>query len=79
MKYIIVDWNGLEVPLIFPCFWKHDDFARNYWGMGPVVSAGFLKQDDCGNLYTTGRSDSLGVKSRPEDLEIITRQLTFQM
>jgi hypothetical protein len=79
MKYIIVEWNGLEVPFIFPCFWNHNDMAEVISGRGKPISAGFLKQDDCGNLYTTGKSRSLGVSSRPEDLEIITSQLTFQM
>lgn len=79
MKYVIIDDGGIEVPFIFPCFWNHDDMARVIEGRGNVVSAGFLKRDDLGNLYVTGKSVSLGVVCRPEDLELIIRQLEFQM
>ena len=79
MKYVIVESNGLELPFIFPCFWNHDDIARVISGRGSVVSAGFLRLDDLGNLYVTGKSVSLGVVCRPEDLDLIKRQLEFQM
>lgn len=79
MKYVILDWGGLEIPFIFPCFWNHKDITGAIAGRGAVVSAGFLKRDDSGNLYVTGGSTSLKVVSRPEDLDLVIKQLEFQM
>lgn len=79
MKYVIVDKDGIEVPFIFSCLWNHDDIARDISGRGCVVSAGFLRLDDLGNLYVTGKSVSLGVGSRVEDIELIKRQLEFSL
>ena len=80
MKYVIIDWGGVECPLLFPCFWNHDDIARAVQGRGKPVSAGLVKRDDGGRLYVTGRSVSLGVNSRPvEDLDIILKAIDFEM
>jgi hypothetical protein len=79
MKYVIVDFRGLEVPILFPCFWNHDDIAAAIQFRGKPVSAGFVKRDDLGNLYVTGRSQSLNLASRPEDLDLIIKQLEFEM
>ena len=78
MKYIILDDRGLDVPVIFPVHWDHDQTAQKFPGR-TVTSAGFLKRDDSGNLYVTGKSVSLNLKSRPLDLDLIIRQLEFQI
>lgn len=79
MKYVILDYQGLETPMLFPCFWNHADIANAISGYGTPVAAGFLKMDDLGNLYVTGESISLKVKSRPEDLELIIKNIKFEM
>ena len=64
-KYIIVKTrdNG-EYPIIFPLRVTHKQMAtRN----GEPISAGFVND----RLECFGESDSLGIKSRPEDTAII--------
>ena len=78
MKYIIIDDGGLEVPVIFPPHWDHAQTAQKFPGRD-VISAGFVKRDGSGYLYVTGKSVSLGLESRPDDLGIIIKQLDFQM
>jgi uncharacterized protein (DUF2132 family) len=78
MKYVMFDSNGLDVPVIFPCFWNHNDIAQMYPSL-KVLSAGFLKRDDLGNLYVTGASKTLEVVSRKEDLDIIVKHLEFNL
>ena len=77
MKYIILDDNGMDVPIIFPVFWHHDRVAGRF--SQEVISAGFLKRNDKGELYTSGKSISLNVSSREEDLDIILSNLDFEM
>jgi len=77
MKYVIFDQGGMDVAIIFPAFWDHADTVALHTNKGNVLSAGHLQLDALGNLYTTGKSQSLNVKSRPEDLDIITRHLKF--
>lgn len=79
MKYIIVEEGGLELPVIFPVIWNHSDVAARINDCNTVVSAGFLKRNDSGNLYVTGGSTSLRVKSRPEDLDLILKHLKFEL
>lgn len=44
--------------------------------LGRAVSAGFVDVEDSGEARTYGESTTLGVKSRPEDIEIIRDLLT---
>jgi len=53
-------------PVIFPGSFQHSDFSN----LKPV-SAGFVIFDDNGKPTTYGRSESLGMKSRPGDSRLI--------
>ena len=83
MKYVICDHGGIEVPIIFPDLLNHSDFA----GFRPV-SAGFVSiyGDDkpkegaccCENgmrVSVHGKSVGLGIGSRPEDEDILLKEL----
>jgi len=78
MKYIILDDGGLEMPVIFPPHWDHAETAQKFPGR-EVLSAGFVGRQDGGALYVWGRSQSLNLPARPEDLEIIHRVLDFRI
>ena len=73
-KYIIFDWNGLEYPVLLPRidhFIGHDEIKSK----GESVSAGFFSiSSDKVTVY--GGSTSLQLKSRIEDVGIITKYLT---
>ena len=84
MKYVIVEEDGIEVPIIFPDIIKHSTFSA----LKPV-SAGFVNfyGDDgpienaccCNNAirvsWQGGGSVSLKLQSREEDEEIIRKEL----
>jgi hypothetical protein len=67
MKYVIVGRH--ENVVLFSEVLTHAEVARR---IGPVVSAGFYTK---GSAY--GRSESLGIESRPQDTEIIESFLNF--
>jgi len=86
MKYIVFDLDGFEYLCTFPNDPKftHIDYAEavqcmkvghpNNWNrefrFADIVSAGFVSFD--GKCY--GRSESLGIDSRPEDTELYKKQ-----
>jgi len=74
-KYIIVDYGFTgEFPILFPYMINHSDVSNGY--VGEVVSAGFVQVDlETGVVSVFGKSDSLKIESRPEDAEIIKREL----
>ena len=75
-KYIIVDngENGTEIPIIFSNLLSHNDIAQGY--VGKVISAGFCQIDiETGFVEAFGKSDTLKIESRPQDTEIIKREL----
>lgn len=73
MKYIVLDFDGLEFIFIFPIYINHKTMldsiqaikiegglpAKTY-AEAIVVSAGFIKNGKC-----SGRSESLGKNYRP--------------
>jgi hypothetical protein len=70
MKYVILDGYLNELPILFPPEISHDMMSKWLSGMGPVVSAGFVDLVD-GQISAHGESQSLGLKSRPQDSTII--------
>lgn len=89
MKYIIIEDDGIEVPIIFSELLKHIDVK----GQRKVISAGFcqidvktiLGEDPNGSedksvlsVNCGGKSVGLGVKSRAEDAELIKKHLNFR-
>lgn len=73
-KYIIVDENGIELPVIFNPILNHKTIA----GSQRVVAAGFcLPSSSDGKYKTWGASVSLGLASRPQDASILNDFLAY--
>lgn len=70
-KYIILKHAGGEVPLVFSPLLSHEDVA----GIREVSSAGYCKRDAEGQWITSGGSESLGLKARPQDAGILNQRL----
>lgn len=99
MKYIIIDCNGLELPIIFQDIISHSSFetrhetdetgkVHRFFGSDEIVAAGEIRlygSDEplpnaccCENaiqVSTFGKSVGLGIPSRPEDNEVIAREI----
>ena len=71
MKYVMFEAGGLEYPVLFPDFIKHNDIRQSIGH--EVISAGFVSVGSDGNLTAYGESVSLGKKSRPEDSKILNK------
>lgn len=79
-KYIVVEFNGLETPILFPAHVGHDDMARSLGiTADDVVSAGFVHiyplRGDCLVVKAIGESITLKVASREEDADLIRKAL----
>jgi thioredoxin-related protein len=81
MKYVVVDREGKEELYIFPCHINHDSFAEilSYIKTGgrnwrrefaKPISAGFTDGGTC-----NGRSETLGLSSRPIEDTALLRKL----
>lgn len=74
-KYVVYDRGGIELMIIFSGLERHDEMTRGIrW---PVVSAGFIEWYD-GELYCGGKSESLGIDSRPQDV-VLAEQILSPM
>ena len=83
MKYVIVDVEGLELPIIFPNVIQHCDFknwkpvsageVQLYGAQGPLESTCCC--ENAIDVSAFGGSTSLNLKSRPQDAEIIRTEL----
>lgn len=83
MKYVIIDHVGLELPIIFPDILNHSTFielrpvsageVQIYGADGPLPDACCCENALRGCTY--GKSVSLNLKSRPEDSELIAKEL----
>jgi len=80
MKYVIVDYLGIETPIIFEEIVDHCSFYERF----NIVSAGFVKIygtekpipnacccENAMKVSVWGESTTLKLKSRPEDEKII--------
>ncbi len=73
-KYVMLQVDAHEVPIIFPARFSHDRVAKLVEEMiaeeGSRKPVSVLSAGECASLAvvaTTGRSITLGIKSRPED------------
>jgi len=74
LKYIIVDNNGLETPIIFPVILGHTEVKTPK----KVISGGFVYiyiKDNNIQVNCFGESITLKVKSREIDSKIIKKLL----
>lgn len=69
MKYIIIDIEGKEIPILFPKSIQHNKMAGNF--LYPVVSVGFVQIEANRTLTAYGKSDSLRKSARPIDSDIL--------
>ncbi len=71
MKYIRTNENQI---VIFSTYYSHSEIARKFDG---AKSAGFIVGIGSGidDLKCTGESVSLGIKSHPDDTEILLREI----
>jgi hypothetical protein len=72
MKYIIFqDFSAQPVPFLFPAKVAHADM-RDQLPYSKVISAGYVRLDN-GKFTCSGGDADLGISSRKEDADIITR------
>lgn len=65
-KYVIAIIEGREIAFVFSHLIVHKSVR-----LGEIVAAGFCYVGDDGFWCAYGKSDSLGIGSRPEDARII--------
>jgi hypothetical protein len=69
VKYIILETDGKEHPLVFSTFIRHDEMAPA--SGGHLVAAGYAILTDGKAIVNGVGSGSLNLKSRPQDADII--------
>jgi len=69
-KYIVLQTFDGERAVIFPDSFYHDEIARSFDGH-EVISAGFTGFDGDGKLVCFGESESLEIKTRGADDEVL--------
>jgi len=74
-KYIIVERNEMDIPIVFSPFLQHADVAR---GLRNLVSAGFCSKTSNG-WECWGGSVSLQINSRPVDAMILNKTLEYDI
>jgi hypothetical protein len=74
MKYIILEECDMEVAIIFDELLKHKQIAAGR----KVISAGFVQLTNIGPA-AYGESDGLGIKSRPQDSDIIKESMARKL
>lgn len=73
-KYIVVEKNGLYLPIVFSELMSHSDIARAIGGK--VLGAGFCYVNYVFTYTCYGKSTSLGINSREGiDSDILTEML----
>jgi hypothetical protein len=68
-KYIIFEYGRNRWPLLFPGTCNHEEVAR--YIRGKPVSAGRISFHADGSFFTYNESESLKLKSSPEDAAFI--------
>ena len=72
-KYMVLMWNGREQVLVFPFGVKHAEVLEYIQAENPnvgAVSAG-LYFNERDTFWSGGRSNSLNLKSRPKDRQLL--------
>jgi hypothetical protein len=83
-KYIIIESDLIETPIVFPVWLKHSDVAAGITGgdVSKVLSAGFVTvipmRDYVIQVNCFGRSESLNVESKESDGLLIARALEIE-
>jgi hypothetical protein len=82
-KYIMVDYQGINTPILFPSFVVHSDIAKVFGGKDKVLSAGFFEvgakpdKDDTDNISVCvfGKSTTVGKEVDKENDPFYIRKL----
>jgi len=69
MKYVVVRKAGLESAILMRDLVYHAEGVDRH--QVQVVSAGFVEWTKAGDMRVFGRSEILGVESRPEDARVV--------
>ncbi len=72
-KYVIIELEGMEVPLVFPRYLLHENVAMSL--KNNIRSAGFCELNLAGKWVASGQSVSLTLSARPQDTEILNTLL----
>jgi DNA-binding transcriptional regulator LsrR (DeoR family) len=72
-KYIITERSGLEYALVFSRDLQHSEILTAH--AGRAVAAGFVQFIAPDHVIASGESETLNLRSRPQDSAIIKRQL----
>lgn len=67
LKYIVIDHQGIEFPIVFPMLLEHKVVAK---GQDKVVAAGFCIYSG-GKWFCSGKSLGLDKGSRPQDPKLL--------
>lgn len=70
--------HNLPVAIIFPYIITHSKMARCLNRLGKPISAGFVSVNYEGKVQAYGNSESLGLKSRPEDNKLLSKTLNCE-
>jgi hypothetical protein len=84
-KYVVIDTEEAgPAPILFPPFISHADFAARYFGdrwwdenkecRKKLLAAGFVAKGG-GGWNCIGGSDTLKLKARPQDTNLLRRML----
>ena len=89
-KYIMVDYRGVNTPILFPNYVNHSDIAKAFGGKDKVLSAGFFEvgakpdKDDLDNINVSvfGKSVTVGKEVDKENdpffiLKLLRKQNYF--
>ena len=76
MKYIVVDRDGTEVPVIFPQFLEHKEMAERIGGS--VIAAGFVVVTSKKGVRCYGSSTTLMIGARVSDGDLINQMADFE-
>ena len=74
LKYVIYEWGGLELPIVFSSYLSHGDvsFAGE---KRSAKSAGYCELDATGRWAVSGQSVTLKLDARPQDAAILNNQI----
>ena len=73
LKYVIYEWGGMELPIVFSSYLSHGDVLFN--GGEKAKSAGYCELDTVGRWAVSGQSVTLKLDARPQDAMILNTQM----
>jgi hypothetical protein len=79
LKYVVFPGKSMEVVIIFHPAINHNEVAKSFeYDHGKPVSAGMVSFDQNKNLHCHGRSETLDIGPRSDDIDLIRAFLEVQ-